>query len=112
MTMNKLTKKGFRSWLQSLPPRKVVSPSDYGCESCPIAMYADSQGWIPEGFEIEVTCNQIALFDTTPMQPARYYAAPQWVHDFVDGIDAWSGLLTGAKVRRVTARRALRVLDG
>lgn len=74
----RLTRKGFRAWLESKRPREIVGePAE--TDMCPLANFIGKE-WNYEG--------------------------PKWADDFANSVDDLLG-----QVQRITAARALKILD-
>ena len=78
----KITKKAFRKWLESFPPRKVVGIGNMTCD-CPLANFSGQE------------------------QLSTNYPETAWQHKFMDEVDYG----TPNWYYRITASRALKILD-
>lgn len=90
----RLTKKGFRGWLEGKPGRMVVGYSQDRSE-CPIAKYLHDTG-------VYYPCVQTDTFGHF-REPSQQQL-PRWAKRFVNKIDD--------ERDAITARLALAVLDG
>lgn len=102
----RLTRKGFKAWLESFHPRTKVCKSGYGSNNCPLANYFGDGTTVSAGYIRRPWDNSL--------QVPRHNI--KWVHDFVLALDKYSYKNTGnhqifQHAKSVSAGKALKILE-
>lgn len=93
MKLRKLTRQGFKDYVNNLPPGVVFG---YTAETCPLAMYLASQ-YPKEIFSVGIA-------SITRWNGSRVYLMPTWAYDFVLAYDS---RVTGSPPRTRLVKRIL-----
>lgn len=105
-------KRKFTAWLYEQPDKRVLAPSDYTCNSCPIALYlTETLGPLPDSWDYVVGVDEIGIENKEgDLFPVRM-STPAWAFAFISAVDEWSGMRMNKSVKRITAKRARQLCD-